>query len=158
MYDTIPPAYVHVFQTVIPRNRLSRMFSMNQAGYSTLFSCVVFASLQFQRPWPLLNSPSQETAQNFEKCSWLHPQKPKKLYTYTGSLQKNHTAELEFTHKKNIRQKLIWHSLQVSLNNVSRRQQYKETLGSGYTISLTWTVHRSFESPLYFVVAIATTN
>ena len=68
------------------------MFSMNQARYSTLFSCVVFASSQFHRPQPLANSPSK-TSQ--KPATNVHHFTLKKVYTYTGSLQKNHTPELE---------------------------------------------------------------
>ena len=112
MYDTLPPAYVHVFQTVIPRNRLSRMFSMNQARYSTLFSCVAFASLQFHRPQPLANSPSktsQKPAMNVH-----HFTLKKSLHTpevYRKIIHRN----WKFTHKKNIRRKLIMTSTSSKL-------------------------------------------
>ena len=147
----------YVFQTVMLRNQLPRMFSTNQARYST----VIFLAWSLQvcnfndrNHLPIFHRKVPKTRHERSPPSPL-----KRVYTYTGSLRKNHTPETgSLRIRKTYGGSWLWHPLQVGWNIVSRRQQYKETLGSGYTISLTWVVHRYFESPLYFVVAIATTN
>ena len=105
MYDTLLPAYVHVFQTVIPRNRLPRMFSMNQARYSTVIllrSLCKFAILRTA-------TTCQFSVENFPKTrherSLLHPQKKSRhtQVSYRKIIHRNWT----FTHKKNRRRKLI---------------------------------------------------
>ena len=143
------------------------MFSMNQARYSTVIflrGLCKFASLQFQRPPPLANFPSQKTALNFEKTFQkpatnihhftlknslhIHWKFTEKLYTGTGTLRiRKHTAEVDYDFPSS------------KLYILFRRPQYKETLRSR---CISFRLH---EQPtalsrylLYFVVAIATTN
>ena len=105
MHDTLLPAYVHVFETVIPRNRLPRMFSMNQARYST----VIFLRGLCKFAISTTATTCQFSIENFPKTrherSPLHPQK-KSTHTpevYRKIIHRN----WKFTHKKNIRRKLI---------------------------------------------------
>ena len=156
MYDTLLPAYVHVFQTVIPRNRLPRMFSMNQARYSTVIFLRGLCEFAISTTATTCQFSIENFLKNRHERSPLLP--PKSLHIHRKFTEKSYTGTGSLRIRKTYGGSWLWYPLQVSLNIVSRRQQCKETLGSGYTISLTWTVHRFFESPLYFVVAIATTN
>ena len=91
VYDTLLPSYVHVFQTVIPRNRLPRMFSMKQAKYSTVIFLRGLCKFAIStNHLPILH---RKLPKNPPRTFTTSPSK--KGYTYTRSLQKNHTPELE---------------------------------------------------------------
>ena len=100
------------------------MFSMDQARYSTVIFLHAFCKFAI--------STTANSIENFPKTcherSPLHPQKAsthtpevyrKKSYTGTGSLRIRNTYGGSW----------LLHPIQVSLNIVSRRQQYKETFG-----------------------------
>ena len=113
MYDALLPAYVHVFQTVIPRNRLPRMFSMNQARYSTVIFLRGFCKFAIS----MTAITFQFSIENFPKTrrerSPLHPQKK---FTHTPEVyRKIIHRNWKLRHKKHIRRKLIMTSTSSKL-------------------------------------------
>ena len=126
MYDTLLPAYVHVFQTVIPRNRLPRMFSINQARYST----VIF-----------LRGLCKFAIYDRNHLPILHrklPKNPPRTFTTSSSKKSTHTPEVyrkiirrnwKFTHKKNIRRKLIMISTSSKLEYCVQKTTIQRDVG-----------------------------
>ena len=107
MYDTLLPAYVHVFQTVIPRNRLPRMFSMNRARYSTVIFLRGHCKFAISKNLPILH---RKLPKNLPRTFTTSPSK--KVYSYTGKIIHRNW---KFTHKKHIRVKLIMTSTSSKL-------------------------------------------
>ena len=113
----------YVFQTAIPRNRLPRIFSMNQARYST----VIFLRGLCKFAISTTATTCQFSIENFPKSPHERsPLHPKKWSTHTPEVyRKIIHRNWKFTHKKNIRRKLIMNLFQVSLNIVSEDNNTK---------------------------------
>ena len=112
VYDTLLPAYVHVFQTVIPPNWLPRMFSMNQARYST----VIFLRGPCKFAISMTATTCQFSIENFPKTRHKFTTSPSKKSTHTREVyRKIIHRNWKFTHKKHIWQKLMMTSTSSKL-------------------------------------------
>ena len=104
MYDILLPAYLHVFQTVIPRNR----FAISTTATTCQFSIINFPKTHHE-------------------CSPLHPQKKSthKLEVYRKTIHRN----WKFTHKKNTQQKLITTSTSSKLKYCVQKTTIQRDIG-----------------------------
>ena len=125
MYDTLSRAYVHVFQTVIPRNRLPRMVSTNQARYSSYFLAWFLQVCNFKdrNHLPILhrklpkNPPPPTTS-------------PPKTFSHTPEVyRKIIHRNWKFTHKKHIRRKLIMTSTSSKLEYCVQKTTIQRDVG-----------------------------
>ena len=149
-----------VFQTVIPRNQLPGMFSMNQARYSTV---IFFMRGLCKFAISMTSTTCQFSIENFPKtCHECSPPYPQKKFTHTPEVyRKIIQRNWKLTHKKHILRKLIMTSTSSKLKYCVQKTTIQRDVG----LRIYYTVFRLHKQPttlskypLYFVVATATTN